>query len=650
MGKLLAAIGTCGYLIGALAAVSFLESPRSPAGVLSGDDAAPMDADRIVAGGGIVRPGGRFSSQRLQLYSEAARLDDPEVLVRRLRSAMSEPLSRGTVEQIETLLTRLFELEPRTAAVFVRSSALPSAVLASLFHRWASVDSGSALGLLDELDPSKARLLALAIIATGSETIETIVAATSSLAADDVVVAALIQRSHDDPAGALRGLEETANSEAIVTAVADIGTIAAGHDAPAAVEAANAIRDTVLRSTYLEAVYVQWALSDPPGFLDRIRSADTHRMSSQTLARALMIAAQADAERVLELGRDIGGKVGLAAESAAVEAWSEENPDSALAYLEAVPQGSRRDALIASLAAGYARYDLDAALAWASRLKPGGREARVRVLQELAAADLERAMKIELEDPSSTAGAVVGAPSIPAWLADGMLSDLGNPASIASEIAALSEAEGVWKQRALTATLSRWAIADVDGALGWMDKNRGQVPVQALEAVAEQIPATDVERLLTLGELVAADRRPEWISRVLREAARLDGGLAMSVAQRYRTEPYYESVFNAVIDAVAARRGPETAAQLLGPSPPPTAVLPIARTWARSDPERAFDWAIAWPDLQMRRAATGAVMEQWAEEDADTALARARRLSDDTLRNEALARICRHLSEATDCG
>src|SRR5690606_16874049 len=94
------------------------------------------------------------------------------------------------------------------------------------------------------------------------------------------------------------------------------------------------------------------------------------------LSRAFAHAAEADAERLVKLGSEIGGTIGVAAEAHGLDALATADPDTALAYVESVPSGQRRERLLAAVAAGYGRYDTDAALAWAERLSPPLRKAR----------------------------------------------------------------------------------------------------------------------------------------------------------------------------------------------------------------------------------------------------------------------------------
>src|SRR5690606_29597063 len=84
--------------------------------------------------------------------------------------------------------------------------------------------------------------------------------------------------------------------------------------------------------------------------------------------------------------------------------------------------------------------------------------------------------------------------------------------------------------------------------------------------------------------------------------AAVDTSLAMATADRYRSEPFYDSLLTSVVRTVA-RRAPEEAARLLGPSFPSMAVMGISGGWARLDRVAASAWAIALPEEQARSTA-----------------------------------------------
>src|SRR5690606_36219249 len=168
----------------------------------------------------------------------------------------------------------------------------------------------------------------------------------------------------------------------------------------------------------------------------------------------------------LQVGRELGGELGLAAEAAAMEVLAAEDPANGLGYLASLPEGSRRDRLAVSIATGYARRDVEAALNWVSQ-QFADRRVKNPVLAVLAETDLARAVRIDLDNPDTTAGRVVDAPNLPAWFGNRMITDLNDPAGVADDIAARAPGKW-WKERRLTAVLSQWAVDDPNAAITWM--------------------------------------------------------------------------------------------------------------------------------------------------------------------------------------
>src|SRR5690606_1340449 len=129
----------------------------------------------------------------------------------------------------------------------------------------------------------------------------------------------------------------------------------------AAVAVAETISDFELKNAYLAALYEQWSLSDLMEFLAHVPTLDFSRANvERRLSSAFAHAAAVDAARLVALGGEIGGAVGVAAEAYGLDGLAAADPVTALAYLESVPSGHRREKLLTAVAAGYARYDTEA--------------------------------------------------------------------------------------------------------------------------------------------------------------------------------------------------------------------------------------------------------------------------------------------------
>lgn len=602
-----------------------------------------------LATGGDIRESGSFSV-RLKQYANATAIDDPTALLGRIQSELMKPQSFAVMAEVEILLGRLFQIAPEQAAGIVRSWNLPPSTLSSIFRFWAEVDADLAIRVLGELnEPSNTRILALAIVeVAGVEAIDKIASNAPTLSREGLAMAAFVQRARALPEDALREALRFRDREVKEHAIVEIGRVSASLDAATAVSLADSIENSSLKNSYLEAVYAQWPLTDLVGFLAHVETLDSNSVDSSVFDRAFANSAESDSRRLLEFAQRVGGSLGLAAEASGLKVVAAGSPVNAISYLASVPSGLRHDELATAVAAGYARYDVDAALAWAMNLGSAKVKAKSAVLEVLAAADLARAIQLELEDPNTRVGRIVNAPLLPSWFGNRMIGDLNDPVGIANQIAASDETGG-WKDRMLTTALSRWAMDDMDGVIAWIRSHPADVPADALAALAEHISPLDVDRMISIGDHLVRDRRSEWIQRAVLGAVQLDPALALSVTERYRGEPDYERLFATVIRAVTNERGPEAASQLLGALPPESAIVPIAQRWTQLDPQRAADWANTFSDQRLRSAAVSTVLKAWATTDPNAAARRARLVADKALRDETLAAICRSYPTAEGC-
>lgn len=671
-----------GVLAGALAAV--LLHPREGEAPDTSDSRAGDRSDSVAVESELAARFGPDSamdgvfSSHVARYLAVAQLDVPAALVSRLEAVTQRPASLGRNNELEALAAQLFEADPLSAAGFLQTSGLSDRLLSTIFRTWAQIDAQAAINLLDRIrEPSRARLLALAVIEiAGDATIEQIVSETNAFNAETLRMAALVQRANDDPIGALQGVSELKGRDAQEFAILEIGRVAARGDPVAAAAAAGSIAEPTVKRPFITEVYRQWALSDVPRFLEHLRTqnpeqqefllegalerpSDVVPMMGVSLARlsgvesplveALALSAESDPMLVLEFGQEVGGWLGMVAEAAALETLAAGDPAAATRFVSALPDGFRRDQLTTSIARGYARNDVDAAMFWAGGLSPPNDRAVDAVMTAIASTDLARAVRIELEDLDTRVGAVVNSSRIPSWFASRLIGDLDDPLGVIDQIIAAGEG-GLWEEQMLTTTLSRWSVRDPAGAIAWMQSNSEYVPAEALETVTEELGGTGIERRLSLAEMLTPERRPEWILETISDAAYEDPNGAMAIAERYRAEPYYDSLVHRVVTSVASSRGPEEAARFLGPSPPSVAVRAVSRRWADANPAAATAWASSLQDQEARAAAVTEVATTWAERDTDAATAWARSLAETVLREQALAGICREYPEAAGCG
>lgn len=627
-----------------------IDSLDFPAGIDNAGGHGPTESAVQLTEDALRRADFGTFRDRLAQYAKAAAFNDSDALVSEVRLAFSRPLSSATIVETESLLGRLFEIDAHSAVRVVNSVNLSGSGFSSVAGLWAQIDSARAIDALSEIaSPYFARQLALSVIdIEGADAIGRIAEESRFLDADGLRIHLALQSAQNDPVGALAGMAELGSWDARYIVSGEIGRIAARIDPSMAVLAAGAIGDPDLKLNYLKAVHEQWALSNVPQFLDYVGALDSNQVHwARVHRRALESAAETMPDMVLEFGRNAGGELGIAVEGEALSAIAMREPASAVAYLESLPEGMRRDELTSHVAVGFARTSPEAALSWVTRMRPYNDAANQAVMATIAARDLLRAIQIEAVSPDTRVGNVAGSVRIPAWFANPMLSDLHDPVGIVNEILG-SEEDGIWEDRMLTVAISRWTNEDPDAAFAWMQNATGNVPLNALRAYAER-SSIDVEQFISLGDVLSSEDREEWIQIAIANTALTDASRANNIAQRYTHEPFYGRLVANAARIVGRVQGGEIAARSLGASPPEEAVLSVSNLWAQTDPEAAIGWIMSLSDQQAYDNIITEVYASWASSNPRAAAVSARTNLTSEFRESTLAMICRNSSGIADC-
>lgn len=278
-------------------------------------------------------------------------------------------------------------------------------------------------------------------------------------------------------------------------------------------------------------IYERWSRSDVSGFLQHLQSRDPNEPRVEALVRsALVLAAEADPQGTLRLAQNVRGRIGFVAGTAAVQALAASNPASAPVLLEsALASGlamtsQDRNSLINSFATGYARGDIDAAIAWKDSLDPPSAGADFAVMMTLASTDLARAIDVELTKTASA--------PIPTWLLASMNSNLRDPALIAQRVK--NAGSGSRENAILAGVLMRWVEADPTAAVSWMQAHR-DLPSSLLQPVVQRIVEYgSVEHALAVADMMPAAARGVWIEEAIVTAAEHDATAAIRITQRFR--------------------------------------------------------------------------------------------------------------------
>jgi hypothetical protein len=371
------------------------------------------------------------------------------------------------------------------------------------------------------------------------------------------------------------------------------------------------------------------------GFLDHLSLLRSPGPYHASLA-ALQVAAEFGPQAVLERSDELDEALRGWSKDMALEALAAANPRIALAHIAGLPNGDERDELIASVAKGYARFDLADALVWYSSLQEHEKTfAYAGITSAMAAVDLSSAVEFHLLETGGR-----GMP--PAWLMLGGLSDLDNPGQVADSIA---DADAGFM---LGTALSRWVETDPFAAVSWI-RSRQELPSDSLSLVAAHLGQVNLDQAVAQADLIPAEQRAVWIREAMARGAMHDPTTALREMARYQGEPFYDEMLARVARVIAINNGADMAVGAVGNSPSLRVAESLVSAWAGWDPRAAAEWATRIVEPGVRDAATLAVLERWSQLDREAASDWGAALRDRELRERALAAVCGEVPTGSRC-
>jgi len=194
--------------------------------------------------------------------------------------------------------------------------------------------------------------------------------------------------------------------------------------------------------------------------------------------------AMADPEKLLPIADQWSGSVAERARTFAIRQWAEHEPQRALEFVDELPPGQQRDNLLSSVARGYGKTDVEAALAWANNLQPKPRGILQAVIDGVAEEDASRAFDLALGLPTES-------DQMEALQGVLMRSAYGDQDAtiIANRILTL-ESDRL-RRNSLRMLGYTWAQQDPAAVLGWLSANSAQMPKDAFGSVARQLAEAD---------------------------------------------------------------------------------------------------------------------------------------------------------------
>ena len=189
------------------------------------------------------------------------------------------------------------------------------------------------------------------------------------------------------------------------------------------------------------------------------------------------------------------------------------------------------------------------------------------------------------------------------------------------------------------------ADKDPAGALEWARTLQGETNALGLVLgiVGEAVRHDPRQALDVLRGLPSSERRDEALERAVMEWATLSGKIAGDWAGQIGEASLRDRLSGAAALGMAARE-PEEAARLAVAQMAPgkgldRVVVTIVQHWVQTAPDDAAAWVGAFPESEVRRAATDSLVRRWAESDTVGLKAWVRGLPEGSLRRQVVALV-----------
>ena len=577
---------------------------------------------------------------RLRFYGNVAGADE-QLLRSLIFEAAGLSASRQRRFTGEVLLTRYAELDPQAAVALSQELDFSTSVTASVYAVWVAMDAEAALAAFGaENDRAAAKAIGLAMLdgLGGDETALSRVlrALPPGLDETEFRIEVIAERAESDPGYGIAealALEKLSDQQ---KALSKVAAAAARLDPRSAIELGASIADGQHRTAFQGRVMSSWAQSNPEAALEFLTESGLSREEQLTLGRSAMryIAAD-DPQRLLAAAEQWSGTMRQQAERTALHYWSQDDPLSALTFVESLPPSRTRDQYISSVASGYAQRDPQGALAWASELQPRPRGLYHSMMSGLAredpglAFDTATSLETEADRFEAMQGLIMEA-----------VYRNGTPGEMATRVLALDD--GRLRDQSLQMMGSMWVRRDPTGAVAWLSANSSQLPDEIYGSFARELAENDPAAAADLTDRIPVTARPGWIQQVAGGYAERDPEGASNWLSQYQGQPGYDAGVAAIAQQ-AAERDPVQAARLLTGSSDPQHATAVAGTvgtsWARQDPVSAARWAEGLEIDQARGAAITGVASEWADRDVEAASRWAMQLSRGPDRDAALRSV-----------
>ncbi len=506
-----------------------------------------------------------FAIAKLVEETPLAKLAD---LMDMARSCPNRDLRKTIYDMV---LARWTAADPTGALAYATASSVRDgdpALMSSVFAIWAGFDPRGALAAAEAVN-----------------------SVTFRVAAMDAVLTAWAEGK--DPSGAVAvalSLPPGTGNTDFLQLVFNHWT---GLDPAAAFAALDQIDNRNTRQNVLNVLIGSWANSDPAQALAVLRSLPAGQQDPATYATLfLRWGAQNPAAAFAALQEVTAMTAHLAAVQSVFKSWAAADPVAALQAAQSLSLNVERDQAVAESLQAYITKDRQAAADYIAGMAPG--ESRNRLISALASVWAN-------SDPAATL----------AWLnqnAEGtthdqavqkILNKMGqdHPGEALTYISQLPE--GLPRDKYVLGTLTAWAKADGTAALDWVGNNlTGTLYDSAMSSLLRQMVDTNPAVTSTyINQLAASEGRDDLILQVATSLGKQDMAAAMAWAQNLPPDVSVSTQQMAMKNVVStfAAKDPAAAAaymqNLVADPKAGTAILGVVDAWAKQDSQAALAWA-----------------------------------------------------------
>ena len=550
-------------------------------------------------------------SQTEALYTLAGRADAAELERLIVESAnIAHRYDRRAA--LDILFSRYAELDPLAALNYFLQIDLDidDLVLPALFSEWAKKDPAAAIAASNQMSNVRLRKVA------GDAILR--VAAHNDPGTLKAVAAELVDR-HDtkwieseiigiqanyQPVVALEEALRKSRQAGGQDAIWRVGYVWARNDPEAALAYASNITNARQRQHFVNAVTGRWMDEDPQTAMQTLLALPAGNDRDSILINAVAGFAKTFPEDAVEVARSMRSVLGQQALQSVYMTWAENDPDGALRALTADGGNAFNADALANVMSVVAGIDPEKAWQFSRSLDTTQQMTVMpTVLSQMSSRDPQRALQLALAIEQPDQR------NIGLGVVMQQLSQ-SDPMLAAQYLDQLPDS--TMANQMVSQIASMQARNDPAGAMAWASTLSGSAYNNALQGIGQSLAMTNPDLAASMMDQVRGDARATWLSNITNSYARADPQRALAFANQFKGDPGYSNAVSLAVSQLA-RTDPQAALQAassLDGDSRRHATTRAVSNWAMRDPRAAAQW-VQNSDPELRRETIQMVTSQW---------------------------------------